>query len=83
MQVPDEVIRSAILAAVGAHKSVAPRDIAQKISLEGEDWRRYLPRIRQVATKLYDDGLLLFIRKKKVVSPHLLKGVYRFSKPES
>lgn len=82
MKVADTEIREAILEQIEAARSVAPRDIAQAVTPEGEDWRKYLPRIRAEAVKLHGEGLLLFIRKKKVVSPEGLKGIYRFSKPE-
>ncbi|MFC4348671.1 DUF3253 domain-containing protein [Kordiimonas lipolytica] len=77
----DTDIRQAILEATEDSRSVAPREIAQVLAEEGEDWRKYLPRIRHEAVKLHADGLLVFIRKKKVVSPEGLKGVYRFSSP--
>ncbi|WP_286829994.1 MULTISPECIES: DUF3253 domain-containing protein [Kordiimonas] len=77
----DTDIRQAILDHLEDTRSVAPREIAQVLAEEGEDWRKYLPRIRIEAVKLHADGLLVFIRKKKVVSPEGLKGVYRFSKP--
>lgn len=77
----DTDIRQAILDHLGEAKSVAPREIAQVLAEDGEDWRKYLPRIRNEAVKLHADGLLVFIRKKKVVSPEGLKGVYRFGNP--
>lgn len=81
MPTSDQAIREAILALLETAKTVAPRDIAQQVAVEGEDWRKYLSRIRAEAVKLHAEGLLHFIRKKQVVDPAGLKGVYRFSKP--
>lgn len=81
MSVADNDIRTEILAQIGEKQSVAPRDVAQKLASEGEDWRKLLPRIRRMATALHGDGLLAFIRKKKTVSPTGLKGVYRLARP--
>ena len=82
MSVADSDIRAEILAQIAEKPSVAPRDVAQKLSHEDEDWRKLLPRIRQQATVLHGEGLLAFIRKKKVVSPVGLKGVFRLAKPQ-
>lgn len=81
MATSDSDIRETLLKQIAAAKSVAPRDVAQQLAGEGEDWRKYLPRIRAEAVKLHAEGRLNFIRKKKVVSPSGLKGVYRFSDP--
>lgn len=82
MAVPDQQIEHEILNQITAARSVAPRDIATALAEEGEDWRRYLPRIRSVAVALHDRNQLLFIRKKKSVSPDGLKGVFRLASPE-
>lgn len=81
MSVADKDIRAEILVQIAGKPSVAPRDVAQGLSGEGDDWRKLLPRIRQIATALHSEGLLAFIRKKKIVSPVGLKGVYRLAKP--
>lgn len=78
----DDDVRQAILEQIAVAKSVAPRDVAQVLTGEGEDWRRYLPRIRAEAIKLYHEEKLLFIRKKKPVSPEGLKGVFRLAAPD-
>lgn len=78
----DQRIEEEVLRQIAGARSVAPRDIAMALAREGEDWRKYLPRIRQVATILHADGRLLFIRKKKSVSPVGLKGVFRLASPE-
>ncbi|WP_262692859.1 DUF3253 domain-containing protein [Kordiimonas aestuarii] len=81
MTVADTAVRDEIVRQIGAEKSVAPRDVAQALAGEDEDWRKYLPRIRAEATALYHAGELSFLRKRKPVSPDGLKGVYRLSKP--
>jgi len=79
----DAKIDAEILMQIDTVPSAAPRDVAQKIAASDEDWRIYLPRIRQRATALYEMGQLDFIRKKKIVSPVGLKGVFRLAKPAS
>lgn len=78
----DQRVEEEIIRQVAGARSVAPRDVAVALVREGEDWRKYLPRIRQVATSLHADGRLLFIRKKKSVSPAGLKGVFRLAAPD-
>lgn len=82
MSVADNDISAEILTQIAEKQSVAPRDVAQKLTSEGEDWRKLLPRIRRMATALHGDGLLVFVRKKKIVSPIGLKGVYRLAKSQ-
>ncbi len=74
-------IRSEILRQTGEKTSVAPRDVAQALVKEGEDWRKLLPGIRAEAISLHSEDQLVFIRKKKIVSPEGLKGVYRLGRP--
>ncbi|WP_020400397.1 DUF3253 domain-containing protein [Kordiimonas gwangyangensis] len=81
MKPVDQAVRDEIVRQIADEKSVAPRDIAQALAGEGEDWRKYLPRIRAEAIELYHAGELSFLRKRKPVSPSGLKGVYRLSKP--
>lgn len=81
--VADTEIRSEILRLTGEKASVAPRDIAQALAPEGDDWRKFLPRIRAQATLLHSEDQLVFVRKRKIVSPEGLKGVYRLARPTS
>ncbi len=81
MTAVDQAVRDEIVRQIAGEKSVAPRDIAQALAGEGEDWRKYLPRIRAEATALYHAGELSFLRKRKPVTPAGLKGIYRLSKP--
>lgn len=83
MALSDTEIRVEIERHIEAATSVAPREVAQALVNGDEDWRKLLPRIRQQATVLYDEGKLHFIRKKKQVSPEGLKGVYRLAKAEN
>lgn len=83
MIVADSDIRDEIMAQIEAKTSIAPRDVAQKLVQEGANWRKLLPRIRATATLLHGEGKLAFIRKKKVVSPEGLKGVFRLAKPST
>jgi len=79
VNVVDSDIRAEILAQITTKTSTAPRDVAQKLAKEGEDWRKLLPRIREQAKELHGEGKLNFIRKKKVVPPEGLKGVFRLA----
>ncbi len=79
----DQRIEEEIVRQIADAQSVAPRDVAVVLVRDGEDWRKYLPRIRQVATSLHAAGRLLFIRKKKSVSPVGLKGVFRLASPDN
>lgn len=79
----DEDIRQAILDQIEAARSVAPREIALTLAADGADWRIYLPRIRALATILSHEGLLVFVRKKKIVEPEGLRGVYRLASPKN
>ena len=81
MAVADSEVRDEIVRQIAQEKSVAPRDVAQALAGDGEDWRKYLPRIRAEATVLYHAGELSFLRKRKPVPPEGLKGIYRLSKP--
>tara|TARA_R110002096_G_scaffold328994_3_gene522963 strand:+ start:458 stop:727 length:270 start_codon:yes stop_codon:yes gene_type:complete len=79
--VADTDIRSEILRLTGEKASVAPRDVAQALAGEGDDWRKFLPRIRAEATVLHGEDQLVFVRKRKIVPPEGLKGVYRLARP--
>lgn len=83
MPIEDSKVEAEILTQITSKTSVAPRDVAQALVQEGEDWRKLLPRIRQQAISLHNEGKLAFIRKKKVVSPVGLKGVFRLARPQS
>ena len=77
----DSDISNEILKQTAEKTSVAPRDVAQALVKDGEDWRKYPPRIRQQAKALHAEGKLAFIRKRKVVSPDGLKGEFRLAQP--
>ena len=79
--VADTDIQSEILPLTGEKASVAPRDVAQALTKDGEDWRKFLPRIRAQATILHGEDKLVFVRKRKIVPPEGLKGVYRLARP--
>ena len=81
MAVKDEAIRAEIETRIAGDKSVAPREVAEALAPEGTDWRKLLPRVRLQAVSLHGEGKLDFIRKRKVVPPEGLKGVYRFARP--
>lgn len=77
----DTDIEMTILEMIAEVNSVAPREVAQRLAKEGEDWRKYLTRIREQASVLHTKEKLVFVRKRKIVSPEGLKGVYRLARP--
>ena len=77
----DADIQKLLLVLIAEKTSVAPRDVAQALVKDGEDWRQYLKRIRQQATVLHAEEKLVFVRKRKIVSPDGLKGVFRLARP--
>jgi hypothetical protein len=79
MPVSNERIIQEIRTQITQNISVAPREVAQGLAMPDEDWRRYLPRIRQQAMTLAHNNELVFLRKKKPVNPENLKGVYRLA----
>lgn len=80
--ISDSEIRKALLSAIAGAPSVAPRDVALSLMKQTDPWQKILPRIRSVAVALHKNGDLVFIRKKKIVDPEGLKGVYRFAKAD-
>ena len=83
MPVGDELIVEEIKKQISARKSVAPRDVAQALAGDSDEWRKLLPRIKSAAVKLFDAGDLVFLRKSKPVGPVGLKGVYRLAAPQA
>lgn len=81
--ISDSDISNALIKAIAGARSVAPRDVALTLMKPSEPWQKLLPRIRSVAVDLYKGGDLVFIRKKKIVDPEGLKGVYRFAQAKS
>lgn len=79
----DQAIEQEIQRQIKKARSVAPREIALALAADNEDWRSYLPRIKSVAAAMTAAGALVLVRKKKVVSPDGLKGVYRLAAPEN
>lgn len=77
----DSYVSEEIIRQIQSVRSVAPREIAEALVGDGEDWRKLLPRIKAVAITLEAEGKLFFIRKKKIVASSALKGVYRLASP--
>ncbi len=79
------------LAALGPGRSLAPREVAEAYAAARahpkppgpEDWRRYLPAVRQQALFLARRGRILLLRRGKAVDPlKPVKGVVRLALPE-
>lgn len=79
--ISDSDISKALIKSIAGARSVAPRDVALTLMKPTEPWQKLLPRIRSVAVNLQKTGELVFMRKKKIVDPERLKGVYRFARP--
>ncbi len=79
----------ALLAEVGAGKSIGPEAVARAFaagrarSNDPPDlWRRYLAAVRQQALHLARRGRIRILRKGKAVDPHApVKGVIRLALP--
>lgn len=78
----EEAMQSKLLELISEGPSIAPREAALALVKEGQDWRKLLPLVRAQAKVLHAAGKLNFIRKKKIVSPDGLKGVFRLAKAE-
>ncbi len=83
MPIGDDKIEQEILRQVAAARSVAPRDVAMAVTPEGQDWRSFLSRIREISVRLHGEGRLVLVRKRKSIAPSALKGVYRLAAPEN
>lgn len=83
MGIAEDRIENEILRQIEGAVSVAPRDVAQALAAEGEDWRKLLPRVRAAAVRLHGSNRLIFLRKRKAVGPEGLKGVYRLARPQA
>jgi hypothetical protein len=81
MSEENEKIKATILQLLDKSKSIAPREIAELITKEDDDWRKMLPKIKKIAIELEAESLLTFLRKGKPISSKGLKGVYRLAKP--
>lgn len=77
----DQKIEQTILQQVADARSVAPRDIALALAVDGQDWRSFLSQIKHIACRLAEEGQLVLLRKRKSVLPRELKGVYRLASP--
>ncbi|WP_416355743.1 DUF3253 domain-containing protein [Aureimonas phyllosphaerae] len=79
-------LREEILRAVherGVGKTVCPSEIARNLAGSDEKrWRLLMQPIRQAASALSDDGLVVIKRKGRPVAPADLKGIYRLSLPD-
>ena len=78
----EEAMQAKLLEMISEKPSIAPREAAMALVKEGQDWRKLLPLVRAQAKALHAAGELNFIRKKKIVSPEGLKGVFRLAKAE-
>lgn len=76
---PDNAtLDAAILAAVGAGKSVSPSDVATALAGPGAAWQGLLPKIRARAVVLMADGKIEVLRKGKPIADAAdMRGVVR------
>ncbi len=68
-----------LLAARDAGKSICPSEAAR--ALDGEGWRRLMPRVRAAAVGMARQGRLVITRHNRPVDPNAFKGVYRLRLP--
>ena len=85
----EDFIITYIMEAVSFKKSVSPNEIAQKIAEDrikdddGNGWRKYMLPIKQTAKFLFKNDKIVIHRRGKVVDPHKVKGLIKFSLPEN
>ena len=79
MAITDEMIQKSMIFLLKSGKSVAPRDVAQHVAAEGEDWRVYLPRIKSIALSLHKAGKMTVLRKGKPLTADSIRGLYRIA----
>ena len=65
----------ALLSQVREGESISPNDVAKTV--DPENWRRELPKVKAVAVGLARQGRLEVLRKGKPADPDDLRGIYR------
>jgi len=65
----------ALLSQVREGESISPNDVAK--SVDPENWRRELPKVKAVAVGLARQGRIEILRKGKPADPDELRGIYR------
>ena len=71
LDLTDAKIEAALLAIIhqrGSLSSACPSEVARQLSPKA--WRALMPRVREVAALLAQQGLLEIAQRGKVVSPH-------------
>ena len=86
----DTAAGEAILALLGTHRSVAPRDVAQMLAtrLAGDGgpavpWQKLLPAVRRAALALARQGRIVLLRKGWPADPDTVRGVFRLALPDT
>lgn len=77
----DKEIRHALLelaAARGDGATFCPSEVARKLS---DDWRPLMPKVREVAAELIDEGQLVCTQRGKPAHPLQTSGAIRLAKP--
>lgn len=75
-----EVLR--LLAAAAPGRTISPADVAQSLGGAHPDgWGPLMKPIRAAAVRLARQGLIVIIRKGRVVDPGDFRGVYRLGLP--
>ncbi|MES2596862.1 MAG: DUF3253 domain-containing protein [Verrucomicrobiota bacterium] len=74
-------IRHALLqlaAARGKDATFCPSEVARKLS---DDWRPLMPKVREVAAELMDEGKLVCTQRGEPAHPLQTRGAIRLAKP--
>jgi hypothetical protein len=79
-QLIEETI-AALLSQVREGESISPNDVAK--TLDAENWRRELPKIRAVIVGMTRQGRLEMLRKGRPTEPEEVRGIYRIRKPSA
>ena len=70
----------ALLAARGPGKTICPSEAARAVG--GENWRRLMGPVRNLAVGLARQGRLVITRHGRPADPDAFKGVYRLRLPD-
>jgi len=65
----------ALLSQVREGESISPNDVAKTV--DAENWRRELPKVRAIAIGLARQGRVDILRKGKPADPDDVRGIYR------
>jgi len=61
----------------GPTKTICPSEAARRVSAPGTDWRPLMPRVREVAGQLAEDGVIVGLQKGQTIDISSARGAIR------